>query len=399
MSVRQYIGARYVPRFSDVNNGNWSNVYSYEPLTIVKNGNDYYTSKKSVPVGIAITNTEYWIKTGDYNGAITQLQNEINTINDHIDKIDTIQNFIDRYQNKRVVIYGDSLSVPSGTWAEIFKELVESIGGTVTNHAHAGDPTSVQLSIANADNNVYDYAIVWVGTNDSHTQTPFGQLSSTNTFNYQYNELLKRILTVSPDCQVFCFGLPYSTSRSLALTKSEFFYSACIRSIAFLRGCCYKSMEGMPNNGIGNNRATSDGTHFTSAYTNNTLIYSIINKLCSMTTEDDMVKNLSVSQSDFLTSISSGVTIRYFDISIDIDGNCVLSMWFDVSGITSTIIAQTSTWITPNKPTYTQLKNNVIGFSPNGNLQTNNILENGTYCFQISFRGRWITELIFTSGT
>ena len=58
MSVRQYIGARYVPRFSEVNNGNWSSIYSYEPLIIVKNGNDYYTSKQSVPVGIQITNTE-----------------------------------------------------------------------------------------------------------------------------------------------------------------------------------------------------------------------------------------------------------------------------------------------------------------------------------------------------
>lgn len=81
MSVRQYIGARYIPRFSEVNNGNWSSIYSYEPLTIVKNGNDYYTSKKTVPVGIQITDTEYWIKTGDYNGAITNLQGQIDDIN------------------------------------------------------------------------------------------------------------------------------------------------------------------------------------------------------------------------------------------------------------------------------------------------------------------------------
>ena len=78
--MRQYIGARYVPRFSDVNNGIWSNVYSYEPLTIVKNGIDYYTSKKSVPIGIAITNTEYWVKTGDYNGAISTLDGRVTTL-------------------------------------------------------------------------------------------------------------------------------------------------------------------------------------------------------------------------------------------------------------------------------------------------------------------------------
>lgn len=84
MSVRQYIGARYVPRFSDVNGGVWSNVYSYEPLTIVKNGNDYYTSKQSVPVGIAITNTDYWVKTGDYNGAISGLDDRVSALESHI---------------------------------------------------------------------------------------------------------------------------------------------------------------------------------------------------------------------------------------------------------------------------------------------------------------------------
>lgn len=80
MSVRQYIGARYVPRFSDVNGGNWSSDYSYEALTIVKNGNDYYMSKIPVPIGVDITNTTYWIKTGDYNGAINNLQDQIDII-------------------------------------------------------------------------------------------------------------------------------------------------------------------------------------------------------------------------------------------------------------------------------------------------------------------------------
>lgn len=85
--MRQYIGARYVPRFSEVNNGIWSNVYSYEPLTIVKHDNDYYTSKKSVPVGVAITDTEYWVLTGNYNGAISNLQDQINDINGELGNI------------------------------------------------------------------------------------------------------------------------------------------------------------------------------------------------------------------------------------------------------------------------------------------------------------------------
>ena len=84
MAVRQYIGARYVPKFSDVNEGVWDNSYTYEPLTIVKHGNDYYTSKKEVPTGIAITNTEYWVLTGNYNGAISRLDEEISSLEDSI---------------------------------------------------------------------------------------------------------------------------------------------------------------------------------------------------------------------------------------------------------------------------------------------------------------------------
>lgn len=83
--VRQYVGARYVPKFSDINGGEWDNTYSYEPLTIVKYGLDYYTSKIPVPVGASISDTTYWVKTGDYNGAISTLDGRVSELEDHVD--------------------------------------------------------------------------------------------------------------------------------------------------------------------------------------------------------------------------------------------------------------------------------------------------------------------------
>lgn len=70
MAIRQYIGARYVPYFV----GNWQSNTAYEPLTIVQDsqGNSY-TSKKKVPAGIALSNTEYWIMTANVNAQIQQL--------------------------------------------------------------------------------------------------------------------------------------------------------------------------------------------------------------------------------------------------------------------------------------------------------------------------------------
>ena len=82
MPVQTYVGARYVPKFSDLNGGNWDNQYSYEPLEIVKNGNDYYTAKIPVPPGIDISDTTYWALTGNYNGAISTLDSRVQALED-----------------------------------------------------------------------------------------------------------------------------------------------------------------------------------------------------------------------------------------------------------------------------------------------------------------------------
>ena len=49
MSVREYIGARYIPLFSDPIE--WDNTHSYEPLTVVINQGNSYVSKQFVPIG------------------------------------------------------------------------------------------------------------------------------------------------------------------------------------------------------------------------------------------------------------------------------------------------------------------------------------------------------------
>lgn len=80
---RQYIGARYVPVFADPLA--WDITKNYDALTIVQNNNDTYTSKKAVPSGTAITNTEYWVKTGNYNA---QLQEYIEIAGEAAEKAD-----------------------------------------------------------------------------------------------------------------------------------------------------------------------------------------------------------------------------------------------------------------------------------------------------------------------
>ena len=66
MAYRQYIGARYVPLYA----GHWDSTRNYEPLTIVDDANgNSYTSKKDVPAGTALSNTDYWVQTSSFSGA------------------------------------------------------------------------------------------------------------------------------------------------------------------------------------------------------------------------------------------------------------------------------------------------------------------------------------------
>lgn len=68
MAVTQYIGSRYVPLFADP--VEWSSENTYEPLTIVINQGNSYTSKQAVPKGIDIANEDFWTLTGNYNAQV-----------------------------------------------------------------------------------------------------------------------------------------------------------------------------------------------------------------------------------------------------------------------------------------------------------------------------------------
>lgn len=111
--MRQYIGARYVPKFD----GDWDNTKAYEALIIVSYNNSWYTSKKPVPVGTAITNEEYWVLTGNTNGAIIDLNEQTAAIRDRLDDVDDeIESINDTMVTKlkKVLFIGDSYATGTG---------------------------------------------------------------------------------------------------------------------------------------------------------------------------------------------------------------------------------------------------------------------------------------------
>lgn len=77
MAIREYVGARYVPKFMGV----WSNTTAYEALCIVDDGlGTSYTSKVPVPAGTLLSDTDYWAVTGSMSGAIVTLQNRVSVL-------------------------------------------------------------------------------------------------------------------------------------------------------------------------------------------------------------------------------------------------------------------------------------------------------------------------------
>lgn len=69
-----YKGARYVPKIM----GQWDANVNYEPLSIVINQGNSYTSAQYVPAGVPLSNNgPYWFQTGNFNGQISALGEQV----------------------------------------------------------------------------------------------------------------------------------------------------------------------------------------------------------------------------------------------------------------------------------------------------------------------------------
>jgi len=255
MAIRQYVGARYVPKFSDVNGGVWDDSYTYEPLTIVRHGNDYYTSKKEVPTGIAITNTEYWVLTGNYNGAISELQDEIDAISEEISgftdditaingsiltmggQISTLESTANNniWHGKKVVVYGDSLSSIDTNYWQYMVELDPSI--EITNRAVGGTRIQDAETRLNAATDLasFDIIVLAYGTN-SWANTALRPMVQS------YQQCFNIIGTKAPMAQIVCIAPFYSyrtdytngTENTLRLSLID--YCNAIMHIASING-------------------------------------------------------------------------------------------------------------------------------------------------------------------
>lgn len=183
-----YIGERYVPIFADP--VEWSKASTYEPLTIVTNGGNSYTSKKYVPANtVEINNTEYWAPTGNFNAQLEQYRMEVQELNQNVTKLQTTVTEVDAEVDKIAdVTFGDGeqnilitdsygFNDDGTSWVDIIKQT--AFGKTIISKALggqgfvAGDKQFIgMLKETSADPNKVKRVVVVGGYNDYwHTTT------------------------------------------------------------------------------------------------------------------------------------------------------------------------------------------------------------------------------------
>lgn len=147
--MRQYIGARYVPKFfenSATGDSTWAANTTYEGLTIVTWNGNTYISKKSVPasVGNPAENSNYWVVSGtttvsalisrmdsleddfeDLEGDVNDLASDVAT---DIASVSTkLGKKVSKFNDRRFIILGDSYDniVSNLKWSDI---VIDKLG-------------------------------------------------------------------------------------------------------------------------------------------------------------------------------------------------------------------------------------------------------------------------------
>ena len=289
MSVREYIGARYVPIFV----GEWDNNRTYEPLMVVTYQGASYTSRQYVPAGIKITNESYWVLSANYNAQMEAYRKEVREIlpydetptegsakgvtSDGIKKaIDTavttettrakeaeqanataitdLQNATvgteklddnavttakikngnitrNKIRNPYVGIIGDSFSVLNDKWVNYFADIT---GRPVINKAvsRAGFTTGVtfyeQLNNLKNDTNFEncDTIIVFGGVNDWNNAK-----SSVDAMNYAFSDFLNNYKSINNAPKlIFAFGTIGKSNQNIYNGYANW-YNGCINSM------------------------------------------------------------------------------------------------------------------------------------------------------------------------
>lgn len=278
---RQYVGARYVPKVV----GEWNKALRYEPLSIVTHDGNSFTSKVPVPANIDITNTDYWINTGNYNAQVEAYRTETTRLKTDLNNETANRKNADK---DNILWIGDSYSVnynhklPNGVRAMLnaknWYEYSKGGAGFAGKWAGADFNDLIQLAkneLSDTQKEMIKYVYIVGGANDS---------------SFSWTQLKDKVVSTVqnarnsfPNAQV-CFifaSCAYDTYQDL-FTKTKNMandnYLPCIFALPYyyLTGAFYNT----------------DNLHFTEAATN-----YIINVISSLLCGSSYIPTVTASMS------------------------------------------------------------------------------------------------------
>ena len=199
--MRQYIGARYMPKFM----GTYDATTAYEALSVVDNGmGTSYVANQPVPAGTPLSNTTYWAVYGASSGAIINLQ----------DQVDEINNLL---HNKRFVIIADSFGqLPGGNTfinklqsyfglnaSDLFSSVEGGAGYSVAgNLGHTFSDLIDNISVT--DPETITHFIIMGGINDTN------ELNNTDNFETGITSVINKAKALCPNAQIIaCYNCDY----------------------------------------------------------------------------------------------------------------------------------------------------------------------------------------------
>ncbi len=102
MALKKYIGARYTPKFM----GAWDAQAVYAALSVVYANEQSYVSRKTVPAGTELSNTEYWVKSADWNAQVAEYNRNVENYNKNV--VEYNKNVV-AYEQAVNTFYADTL--------------------------------------------------------------------------------------------------------------------------------------------------------------------------------------------------------------------------------------------------------------------------------------------------
>lgn len=152
MAIKKYIGARYAPKFM----GAWDKASEYAALSVVYTNEQSYVSRKTVPANTEITNTEFWIKSADWNAQVTQYNQNVEQYQANVERYNqnvetynaNVDNFFDAtihaYNTKEEMV-NDTAIQPEYTLITCGANAVGDGGGSLYKVASSTSATAVAL--------------------------------------------------------------------------------------------------------------------------------------------------------------------------------------------------------------------------------------------------------------